>query len=303
MAKKKQKTGADSLRRQSAVQDDPVAQYRLQRATEAVGLIRELTRLLTEHRCKTVYAARQIARKLYEQHFVEIDPARMIRRQHPMDKCRIIGRRVSGKLVPATDEDFKKQVAAEYEETVEIHEKLKKKAGRSRKTVTVPSVVEIQTERAKGKPWVTESVDPLDAFYESLEPHEQDLTRWCEQGRQVVEPIVKGVVQDDTIASLRDVANGLAVTPGVDAVVVPDETIKKGRRKRGKTAKQPAKGGRPKKSKEVEKDRRNLLDKWQRAKEAGTLRWQFCANEGIEVSELEKVVNWASQRRRRGAAS
>ena len=50
----------------------------------------------------------------------------------------------------------------------------------------------------------------------------------------------------------------------------------------------------------AEKERRwDLFEKWQRAKESGVRQKDFCRDEDIRLKELEKVLNWCSQQKRR----
>jgi hypothetical protein len=60
-----------------------------------------------------------------------------------------------------------------------------------------------------------------------------------------------------------------------------------------------AKGGRPGLT-EAEKTRRlQLIDDWNRAKEAGESMKGFCSDRGVDWKYLEKCVNWCAQQRRR----
>lgn len=68
------------------------------------------------------------------------------------------------------------------------------------------------------------------------------------------------------------------------------------------TASSSIKLGRPGASERVASKQMALLDRWARAKEAGVSRKVFCADEKIEIEELERIQNWARQRRNRGKA-
>jgi dihydropteroate synthase len=63
-----------------------------------------------------------------------------------------------------------------------------------------------------------------------------------------------------------------------------------------------SKRGRPEASERQADKQMALLARWTRAKEAGVTRKRFCADEGIEVKELERIQDWARQRRKRGKA-
>jgi hypothetical protein len=75
----------------------------------------------------------------------------------------------------------------------------------------------------------------------------------------------------------------------------------------GAATKKPAishssKRGRPEASERQADKQMALLARWTRAKEAGVTRKRFCADEGIEVKELERIQDWARQRKNRGKA-
>ncbi len=70
--------------------------------------------------------------------------------------------------------------------------------------------------------------------------------------------------------------------------------------KRNSTRRRGSRRGRPGASaKQVEK-RMAILDRWDRAKDAGVPRARFCVDEGIEVKDLERIQDWARQRANRG---
>jgi len=64
-----------------------------------------------------------------------------------------------------------------------------------------------------------------------------------------------------------------------------------------------SKGGQRGLSDTKKKQRQALLDKWKRAKEAGTSQKDFCKDEGITLKDISRAVNWAAQVRRRESDS
>ncbi len=65
-------------------------------------------------------------------------------------------------------------------------------------------------------------------------------------------------------------------------------------------AKTVSKRGRPPVSVKEAQKRRNILDRWNRRKDAGVPRKDFCEDEGIRIETLEKYQEWANTRRKRG---
>lgn len=70
------------------------------------------------------------------------------------------------------------------------------------------------------------------------------------------------------------------------------------------TGKRPKRGsGRPAINIEMAREREQLITKWNRAKESGVRQKDFCGDNGISVKELDKIINWSTQQRRRNRAS
>lgn len=62
-------------------------------------------------------------------------------------------------------------------------------------------------------------------------------------------------------------------------------------------------GGRPRMSPRETKKRLDLVEQWQRAKNAGVRQKDFCTDNDIALEHLTKCLNWAVQSRRRGNKS
>jgi hypothetical protein len=60
------------------------------------------------------------------------------------------------------------------------------------------------------------------------------------------------------------------------------------------------KRGRPSLQSDQENDRQRLFGAWERAKGAGVGRKEFCEDQDVTLNHLEKIINWQSQRKRRG---
>ncbi len=61
-------------------------------------------------------------------------------------------------------------------------------------------------------------------------------------------------------------------------------------------------GGRPRLDGAEENRRMALVEKWERAKAAGTARKDFCSDNGIRADRLDRLVNWYTQRQKRSGA-
>jgi len=63
------------------------------------------------------------------------------------------------------------------------------------------------------------------------------------------------------------------------------------------------KGGRPKLNAAEAHRRLSIVEKWQRAKEAGVAQKGFCSDKSITVADLNSWVNWSTQRQKRRGES
>lgn len=86
----------------------------------------------------------------------------------------------------------------------------------------------------------------------------------------------------------------LDLTHGVVAMSSPDGALEA-----CQSAAKRKKGGRPRLDGQEERRRTALVEEWQRAKEAGVVQKDFCADKGITVDRLNKLVNWFTQRQKR----
>ncbi len=61
-----------------------------------------------------------------------------------------------------------------------------------------------------------------------------------------------------------------------------------------------SKRGRKKLDEKEARRRLDLIARWKRAKETGIRQKDWCHDEGIRLKDLQRAINWAAQRRRRG---